>query len=517
MIPGTAPAGACPGDACPGDNGPVDVCIVVEGCYPFIAGGVSSWLDWLIRTQPDTIFGVVAIVADERPREIRYELPPNVRLFQVMALAPKARKPRLRRPALDCARFADLMHRVLRHGDLEAFDGLLRFVSQPVRREPFGFLDTPAPPDYSDLTASPAAWQAITECYRRIAPEAAFSDFFWAWRNLVGSLLAIATAPVPPARTYHAISTGYAGLFALRAARLTGRTAAITEHGIYTNERRIDLVMAEWIADTIDSGLSGGDARTDVRRFWIDTFESFARIAYDGSHRITTLYGANQSFQRTLGAAESKLQVIPNGIALEKFGAIRPQPGRRPTVALIGRVVPIKDIEAYIAAAAVVRRAIPDVQVLVIGPTDEDEDYFALCKRRVAELDLAATIVFTGKVNIVDWLPRIDVLVLTSISEAQPLVLLEAGAARIPCVATDVGSCREIIEGAPDEHPNLGLAGRVAPPMDADAIGRAIVELMADPALRAACGDTLRRRVETYFTSEISAARYAALYHELVA
>ena len=52
---------------------------------------------------------------------------------------------------------------------------------------------------------------------------------------------------------------------------------------------------------------------------------------------------------------------------------------------------------------------------------------------------------------------------------------------------------------------------------DADAIGQAIVELMADPALRAACGETLRKRVEMYFTSEISAGRYAALYQELVA
>jgi glycosyltransferase involved in cell wall biosynthesis len=499
------------------DGSTTDVCIVVEGCYPFIAGGVSSWLDWLIRSQPDTTFSVVAIVADERSREIRYELPPNVHAFQVLPLAPKARKPGLRRPALDGARLAELMHGVLRNGDLEAFDTLLHFMAQPVRRHPFSFLDPPRPPDYSDLTASPAAWQAMTECYRRIAPEAAFSDFFWAWRNLAGSLLAIATAPIPPARTYHAISTGYAGLFAVRAARLAGRTAAITEHGIYTNERRIDLVMADWIADTIDSGLAGDEGRTDVRRFWIDAFEAFARIAYDGCQRITTLYGANQSFQRTLGAAEQKLQVIPNGIVLEKFDALRPQPKHRPTVALIGRVVPIKDIEACIAAAALVRQAIPDVQVLVIGPTDEDQDYFALCKRRVTELGLTETVVFTGKVNILDYLPRIDVLVLTSISEAQPLVLLEAGAARVPCVATDVGSCREIIEGAPDEVPNLGSAGRVAPPMDGEAIGRAIVELLADPALRAACGETLRKRVETYFTSELSAARYSALYDELVA
>jgi len=495
-----------------------DVCIVVEGCYPFISGGVSSWIDWLIRNQPGTSFSVVAIMADERPREIKYEMPENVLEFQVIALAPRVRRPSLRQPEIDRERLSDLMYRVLREGDLAAFDGLLSLVAEPVSRRPFPRFGTPQPPDYSDLTASRATWHAIVACYERIAPHAAFSDFFWAWRNLVGSLLAVSTARIPPARTYHAISTGYAGLFAVRAARTTGRTAAITEHGIYTNERRIDLVMADWITDTIDSGLSGRDGRTDVRRFWIDAFESFARIAYKGADRITTLYGANQSFQRALGASEDKLAVIPNGIDLKKFAAIIPQrTSWRPTVALIGRVVPIKDIEAYIAAAAIVRRAIPEVQVLVIGPTDEDEDYYALCRRRVAELGLEDTVLFTGKVNIIDYLPRIDILVLTSISEAQPLVLLEAGAAGIPCVTTDVGSCREIIEGAADEQPNLGMGGRVAPPMDADAIGAAIVELMTDEALRLACGENLRRRVERYFTSEISAGRYARLYHELVA
>jgi polysaccharide biosynthesis protein PelF len=135
----------------------------------------------------------------------------------------------------------------------------------------------------------------------------------------------------------------------------------------------------------------------------------------------------------------------------------------------------------------------------------------------VDELDLAGTVEFAGKVDIFDYLPRIDVLVLTSISEAQPLVLLEAGAACIPCVTTDVGSCREIIEGAPGERPNLGLGGRVAPPMAAGAIGAAVVELLKDDELRRRCGRTLRRRVEQYFTSTASAARYAGLYQGLLA
>jgi glycosyltransferase involved in cell wall biosynthesis len=210
--------------------------------------------------------------------------------------------------------------------------------------------------------------------------------------------------------------------------------------------------------------------------------------------------------------------VIPNGINLEKFDALeRPAARERPVAALLGRVVPIKDIKAFIAAAGVVKRTIPAARMLVLGPTDEDPDYYEQCRRMVEELNLGGTVEFVGKVNIFDYLPKIDVLVLTSISEAQPLVLLEAGAARVPCVTTDVGSCREIIEGAPDEVPNLGLAGRVVPPMAAAEVGAAIVELLADDELRRRCGETLRRRVELYFTSAASARRYHDLYHGLMA
>ena len=494
----------------------VDVCIVVEGCYPYIAGGVSSWLDWLIRTQPDRSFSVVAVVADDRPRKMKFNLPPNVQRFDVLALAPAIAKPGLSQPALPVEDLADMLHGIVVRGASASLDALGDLIATPVARGGLGRLRRPAPPTLSDLTSSEAAWQAFVLCYQRIAPAASFNDFFWAWRNLVGGLMALMTAPIPPARTYHAISTGYAGLFAARAARATGRPAAITEHGIYTNERRIDLVMADWIDDMIDKGLGGDASRADVRDVYINTFEAFARLTYAASARVTTLYGANQSFQRALGAEEQRLSVIPNGIELAKFARVVRTPGPRPTAALIGRVVPIKDIEAYIAAARVVRDAIPDVRILVIGPTDEDPDYHALCRRRVAEFGLEQTVEFTGKVNIVDFLPQIDVLVLTSISEAQPLVILEAGAAGIPCVTTDVGSCREIIEGAADESPRLGPAGRVVPPMDSDAIGAGIVELLADRQERERCGAVLKRRVETYFTSEISSRRYRDLYAELI-
>ncbi|MGO4914804.1 GT4 family glycosyltransferase PelF [Pseudogemmobacter sp. W21_MBD1_M6] len=494
---------------------PVDVCLVVEGCYPFVSGGVSTWLDWLMRTQPDLTFGIVAITADSRPRDIKYDLPPNVRFLKVVPLAPVTRRPPAAQLDFDRAGLIDTMCKVLQNGDPAAFATLVALAETPLRRKPFPWVRTPAVPSYDELAGSYLCWEVMIGVYQRIAPHAAFADFFWAWRNLVGSLFSVLTAPVPPARCYHSISTGYAGLYAARAAISTGQPAAITEHGIYTNERRIDLVMADWLNDTIHGGLASRDTRTDVRDFWINSFESYATITYKVASKITTLYGANQSMQRALGATEDKLRVIPNGIMLEKFAGIIPEPRPRPTAALIGRVVPIKDIEAFIAAAAVIRKSIPDVEVLIMGPTDEDPEYYEMCKRRVTELGLEDTVVFTGRVNIMEYLPRMDVMVLTSISEAQPLVILEAGAASIPCVSTDVGSCREIIEGAADEIPNLGMAGRVVPPMDANAIGRAVIELLGDEALRNACGKTLRQRVETSFTSTVSANKYRDLYREL--
>lgn len=495
---------------------PTDVCILVEGCYPFVAGGVASWLDWLMRKQPDLTFGVVAIMADERPRQSKYPAPPNLKYVKVLPLARNVRRAALFQPVLDVESLAVSFRRVLVSGDLNAFAHIVQVLTSPVRHAPLEWASIPRRMSYDELMGCKPLWDVMMRCYAEICPNASQADFFWAWRNLIGSFFSLLVEPIPQADIYHTISTGYAGLLAACVSVRTGKPIILTEHGIYSSERRIDLIMADWIFDTIQVDLTGRDDRKDIRAFWIDTFESYARVCYASSSRVTTLYGENQFIQRALGAAPERLRVIPNGIELERFDAISAvPPPHPPTAALIGRVVPIKDIEAFIEAAALVKQAVPDVEILIIGPTDEDDDYFELCQRRVREAGLDQTVTFTGKVNIIDVLPRIDVLVLTSISEAQPLVLLEGGAARVPCVATDVGSCREIIEGAADEVPNLGSGGRVVPPMDSKAIGAAIVELLRDPELRRTCGAALRKRVELHYTSRLSADRYRDLYREL--
>jgi glycosyltransferase involved in cell wall biosynthesis len=352
--------------------------------------------------------------------------------------------------------------------------------------------------------------------YRETMPYGSFLHYFWAWRALLGGLFATLEFPLPRARAYHAISTGYAGVLAARAAIETRRPMLLTEHGIYTNERRIELLMADWVADTIDKGHRLDDPRIDLRDLWIAAFESYARTCYGAATEIVTLYRDNQRAQRSLGAPSANLRVIANGIAIERFEHLTQASRRdRPTVALIGRVVPIKDVKTFIAAAKILAESIPDVRALVLGPTDEDPDYFAECATLVDELGIGHVVEFTGGVNIVDYLPKIHVAALTSLSESQPLSLLEAGAAGIPFVATDVGSCREIIEGRDDEDPKFGAGGIVTSLVAPAEIAAAFARLLTDEDLRLSAAASLKQRVMNFYRSEQASAAYDALYADL--
>ncbi|MCG6114056.1 MAG: GT4 family glycosyltransferase PelF [Mesorhizobium sp.] len=492
-------------DKYPGQQ--TDVCLIVEGCYPHILGGVSSWLDWLMRSLPELTFSVVSLVSGQGARLSRYTFPDNLLRFAELDLQGPPNVPWSRpfRP-----RHGDVEHLVrtlvdfIRFGRIEALGSLLAWLNANGSQLRF-----------HDLTQSEFSWEVVCGMYEELMPHASFVDFFWAWRSLVGGLLATAVSPLPPARIYHTISTGYAGLLAARASLETGAPTLITEHGIYTNERRIEILMADWIVDTVDKGLSLHDRRMDLRDLWITAFESYARACYSASDCITTLYGDNQSLQRQLGADPTKLVVIPNGIDLQRFAGVVPAtPEAPPTMALIGRVVPIKDVKTYIAAAAIVRRSIPGLRALVLGPLDEDPVYVAECRRLVAQLGIQDTVRFEGRVDVVQWLPSIHAVVLTSLSEAQPLTILEAGAAGIPCVTTNVGSCREILFGRLDEAQAYGIGGIITDLVAPQQTAEALIELLGDPELRSEMGGRLRERVWDLYSSERSAAAYRRLYTE---
>lgn len=489
-----------------------DVCLIVEGCYPHIAGGVSTWVDWLIKSQPDVTFRVISIVTPGEERKPRYAFPANVMAFREVVLghAPQKRglisrliNPLAQRRGLKGTHreaLAESLCRFVLSGALED----LRAVFELVRGDDV---------ELADIIHDRHTFDIVCATYRGLMPYGVFEDFYWAWHSLMGGLFSILKSPLEPATTYHAISTGYAGLLLARAKLEFGAKAVVTEHGIYTNERRIELLMADWLVDTIDNGYRLDRHRLDLRDIWVRAFESYARACYEASDRITTLFSDNQPMQKELGADPGRLEVIPNGIDFERFASIPAVPDdARPTVALIGRVVPIKDVKTFITAIDRLRRRVPNLRALIAGPTDEDEAYAAECMAMSHDLGLSETLTFTGRVNVVDLLREVHVMTLTSLSEAQPLTVLEAGAACRPCVTTNVGACREMLEGAPDEAPHLGPGGIVTDILDADQIADALEALLNNPEKRQAYGRALQERVRRYYTTPISRARYRAVY-----
>ena len=480
-----------------------DVCIMVEGAYPYVPGGVSGWIDWLIRSQPETTFSVVALLPRPSAQKHRYRRPDNVIGFQNVYLQDFGARPikRLAVPGETMA-LAHALSRLTTVGGMEALTEVEHRLGSVCKRLPLPVLFN-----------SPVAWRLVEEMYAIEMPFASFLHYFWGWRALLGGLFATLDCPLPPARIYHTISTGYAGVLAARAALETGRPALLTEHGIYTNERRIELLMAEWVADTVDKGHALDDPRFDLRDMWVRAFEAYARTCYEACSEVVTLYQDNQRVQKVLGADPGKLRVIANGIGLERFACVSPAPDAGiPVIALIGRVVPIKDVKTYIRAARLLAARLPALKAYVIGPTDEDETYARECRQLVRDLGLEAVVEFTGAVDIVQYMSRIHVVVLTSLSESQPLVVLEAGASGIPFVATNVGSCREILEGRPDENPPLGPGGIITDVVDERGVADAVYRLLRDPALRRRYGETLRARVRATYTSAQAAEAYRQLY-----
>ena len=282
----------------------VDVCLIVEGAYPYVSGGVSSWVHGLIRRQPDIRFCVVAILPEPPPPVSKYGPLPNLVALHHLYLTVTYRSGGWFRPhAFDQAKFDEAVGTFLHTGGLPELARIIGLMAPLVKAR-----------RTADLLNSNLAWKLVCDLYDRAMPHESFLHFFWAWRALFGGLVATLSFPLPPARVYHTVSTGYAGLLAARAAVETGRPMLITEHGIYTHERRIEILQADWIVDTVDKGFAIHDPRRDLRDFWSAAFESYARACYQACTEVITLHGANQPAQIGLGAAPDRLKIIPNGV-----------------------------------------------------------------------------------------------------------------------------------------------------------------------------------------------------------
>ncbi|MDR5774939.1 GT4 family glycosyltransferase PelF [Caballeronia sp. LZ002] len=495
-----------------------DVCLLLEGTFPFVRGGVSSWVNEMIRSYPDTRFAIVFIGSQKSDYAgVAYALPDNVVHIETHYLyEPTTADFTPRAAAGDSAAFvrSQQLHDTLRDPRNGRDAGALLADMIPM-------IGTSGALNEEQFLTSRAAWHTIVDQYEQFCTDPSFTDYFWTVRIMHKPLwqLARVAEQLLPAKVYHTVSTGYSGFLGALMHYRTGRPLLISEHGIYTKERKIDLLQSQWIRD--NRGVFERDISrvSYFRELWVRFFEAIGKLAYDAADEIVALYEANRQRQVTDGARAERTQCIPNGIDVDALGPLVAQrkPRSNRVVALIGRVVPIKDIKTFIRAIFIASRSMPDLEGWIIGPEEEDPAYALECRALVESLGLSRNLKFLGFQRIDDMLPQVDVIALTSISEALPLVVLEGFAAGVPAITTDVGSCRQLIEGVDEEDRALGSAGGVVQLADPAAFAQAVLSLLADETRWQAAQQAGLARVRRYYTKKQMIDRYRALYDRLSA
>ena len=193
-----------------------------------------------------------------------------------------------------------------------------------------------------------------------------------------------------------------------------------------------------------------------------------------------------------LGIGRGKTVVVRLGLELdhltvEKPGRLRAElgvPGGAPLVGIVGRLVPIKAHDLFLAAVSTVAKAHPDAHFAIVGDGELWEELHAA----VARLDLADRVHFTGwRSDLAEVYSDLDIVVCCSRNEGTPVSLIEACAAGRCVIGTRVGGIADII--------SPGVNGLLVPSGDSGALATAIEDLIADPARRKKMGTTGRQMV----------------------
>ena len=490
----------------------VDVLLLLEGTYPFVSGGVSSWVYQIINGFPEIRFGALFIGSRKDDYgAMRYKLPPNLVHLDIIYLFEERDNPPVRPTRAPKAAIpaVEQLHEML-HNDLKNPQCLHSFSKLFDAAAPDGLIS------HDTFLYSEESWDYIKQGYRKYSTDPSFVDYFWTIRNLHTPFwrLREAAARAPRARIYHSISTGYAGIMGVLLKHRNPAPFMLSEHGIYVKERKIDLFQANWLADNRNAFDRDSSQMGYYRQLWIRFFEHLGYLTYQAADDIIALYEANRLRQLADGAPPERTRNIPNGVNVVGLAPLREErPASPPPVlCLIGRVVPIKDIKTFIRSIRTIAKHMPDAEAWIAGPEDEDPEYASECRDLASQLGLDDKIKFLGFQKLPDLLPQIGLVVLSSISEALPLVILEGYAVGVPTVCTDVGSCRQLVEGLPGEDAALGNSGRVVRIADPEALANAALELLADPQEWERASQAAIKRVETYYTQPLMFARYQELY-----
>jgi len=464
------------------------VLLVTEGTYPYAVGGVSSWCHALITGLSEIEWQVLPILGGRKHQRPTVKLPSNGKLLRPIDLWSEGhprRRLRSRRSVEHGSLPVQLLQGLMQwEGDLDALTAALVHCNlnpQSIRPEFRG------PDSWARFVS--ALERLLDESHRESAPapiydaiEAArlYQALYWVART--------AAVPTPACDLIHVTAAGWAAIPAIVHKALHGTPVLLTEHGVYVREA--------YLASVREAAERRSQGHISPRLAL-----GLTRAAYAVADVIAPVTEANAEWERGLGADPAKIYVIPNGI---EPPTERTAPPNAHKVIALGRLDPLKDVQTMLLVADEVIRRFPAAQFDCWGPpTLGQEAYAEACVLLHAQLGLGERFRFMGGTSDPHAAIRSgDLLLMTSISEAMPMTLLEAMGQGRPIVATSVGGVPSVVRGC----------GLVARPGDVHELATAVVALLRNPGLAARFGERGYERTQRRFTL----TRCLGAYEELI-
>ena len=257
--------------------------------------------------------------------------------------------------------------------------------------------------------------------------------------------------------------------------------------------------------------MEGGRGRRALRAVYDRTLGRYPLARADRVVGVSS--GEVDAMREFLPLDVRKVVVIPNGFHAERFrptpdgAAFRARAGippGAPVVLFAGRLASNKGLHHLVPAFARLAPRFPDARLVLAG---EDQEWRARLEASARSLGVADRLLFTGHLPDHEYrqaLAAATVLALPSEWEAFGIVLAEAMACGVPCVATRVGGAPDVVED--------GVTGRLVPYGDEATLADALGGLLADPALRARMGAAARERAFARFSWDAVVERTLALY-----
>lgn len=249
----------------------------------------------------------------------------------------------------------------------------------------------------------------------------------------------------------------------------------------------------------------------------VDPWKVWHELAIDRwlgrrSDRIVVNSSGIRDFYVRHGLPPEKFAVIANGILPAPAGGARDEllaelglPQNVRLIGAVGRLWPQKRMKDLIWAADLLKVIRDDVHLLIIG----DGPQRARLERFRRQVRIEDKVHFLGhRGDVARWMPHFDLLWLASEYEGLPNVILEAMAAGVPVVASDISGNRDLV--VPDE------TGYLVPVGDRAALARQANKLLDDVDLARRLGDAGRQRVLREFTVERMVERHEQLYREVI-